>query len=85
MAKAKTIKKAGTPAVEAPSKKKDKVTGTRREYDPKEVYEEGETVYHKIWDDEGEVIEVGTTEDGIKKIRVQFGKVGLKTLCMGQG
>lgn len=85
MAKAKTIKKAGTQAVEAPIKKKEKVAGARRDYDPKETFEEGENVYHKIWDDEGEVIEAGVTEDGIRKIRVQFGKVGLKTLCMGQG
>lgn len=86
MAKAKTVKKAfETKPVEAPSKKKEKVVaGARRNYSPTAAFEEGDTVYHEIWDDEGEVIEIGSTEDGIRKMRVQFTKVGLKTLCMGQ-
>jgi transcription elongation factor GreA-like protein len=86
MAKAKTIKKGDVKTVETPApKKRDKVNSeTRREYSAAEVYEEGECIYHKTWDDVGEILEVGITEDGIKKIRVQFEKVGLKTLCMGR-
>jgi len=87
MPKAKTIKKADTKPVETPvARKREKgTTGERRDYSPTEVYSEGETIYHKNWDDIGEIIEVGVTEDGIRKIRVQFEKIGLKTLCMGQG
>ncbi len=85
MAKAKTIKKAGSAPVEAPVKKKEKsLTETRRDYSAAELYEEGEVIYHKVWDAVGEVLEVGLTEDGVRKMKVQFEKVGLKTLCMGQ-
>jgi len=87
MAKAKTIKKGEVKTAEAPVvvKKREKVTSdTKREYSPAETYDEGECIYHKTWDDVGEILEVGITEDGIKKIRVQFEKVGLKTLCMGR-
>jgi len=88
MAKAKTIKKAEPKSADIPSKKKEKEkqqsADNRREYSSQETYYEGETIYHKIWDDMGEVLEVGITEDGIKKMKVQFEKVGIKTLCMGQ-
>jgi hypothetical protein len=40
-------------------------------------------VYHKVWDDTGEVLEVGTTDDGINKMKVAFEKVGVKNLRMG--
>jgi len=40
-------------------------------------------VYHKIWDDVGEVIEIGNTDDGISKMKVAFEKVGIKSLRMG--
>jgi len=85
MAKAKTIKKADTKPVEVSTRKKDKaVQGAPRDYDSAELYEEGELVYHKIWDDKGEIVEVGITEDGIRKMKVHFEKVGLKNLRMGQ-
>lgn len=85
MAKAKTIKKADSKN-EVPVKKKEKVQGTesRRDYVSSEIYDQGETIYHKTWDDVGEVLEVGLTEDGIRKMKVQFEKVGIKTLCIGQ-
>ncbi len=73
MVRAKTIKKD-----EALSKKKSEV----REYAVTDSYEKGDMVFHKIWDDTGEVIEVGTTDDGINKIKVAFEKVGIKTLRM---
>ncbi|NLM17549.1 MAG: hypothetical protein GX221_07515 [Candidatus Riflebacteria bacterium] len=53
-----------------------------KEYSVNKTYKKGETVYHKVWDDTGEVLEVGITEDGIKKVKIAFEKVGLKTLRM---
>ena len=73
MVRAKTIKKE-----DALSKKKSEV----REYSVTDTFEKGEMVYHKVWDDTGEVIDVGTTDDGINKIKVAFEKVGIKTLRM---
>jgi transcription elongation factor GreA-like protein len=73
MVRAKTIKKD-----DALSKKKSEV----REYSVTDTFDKGEMVYHKVWDDTGEVIEVGTTDDGINKIKVAFEKVGIKTLRM---
>lgn len=84
MARAKTIKKAGSVSEEKATKKKVKVTGVEaREYSMTENFSKGDLVYHKIWDDTGEVLEVGTTEDGIHKIKVAFEKVGVKNLRMG--
>ncbi len=73
MVRAKTIKKD-----EALSKKKSEV----RDYSVTDTYDKGDMVYHKVWDDTGEVIEVGTTDDGINKMKVAFEKVGMKTLRM---
>ena len=85
MSKAKTIRKADSKPVETLAKKKEKgLNETRRDYSAAELYEEGEVIYHKVWDDVGEVLEVGLTEDGVRKMKVQFEKVGLKSLCMGQ-
>ncbi|MBF0545862.1 MAG: hypothetical protein HQM08_15570 [Candidatus Riflebacteria bacterium] len=81
--KSSVLKKAETKTVESPIKRKI-IPGEKRDYLPTETYQEGETVFHPIWDDTGEVLEVGVTDDGIKKMKVQFSKVGLKVLCMGQ-
>ncbi|MDN5278920.1 MAG: hypothetical protein PWR01_2885 [Clostridiales bacterium] len=84
MARAKTIKKAGAASEEKATKKKAKATGVEaREYSMTETFAKGEMIYHKVWDDTGEVIEVGTTDDGINKIKVAFEKVGVKNLRMG--
>lgn len=83
MARAKTIKKAGATVSETVQKKKELVKGAPREYSINDTYEEGEFIFHKIWDDTGEVIELGTTDDGIRKIKVHFEKVGIKNLRMG--
>lgn len=72
MVRAKTIKKTDD------LKKKSEV----REYSVTETYEKGDMVSHKVWEDVGEVIEVGTTDDGINKMKVAFEKVGIKTLRM---
>ena len=74
MVRAKTIKKTD----DASSKKKSEV----REYSVTDTFEKGEMVFHKVWDDTGEVIEIGTTDDGINKMKVAFEKVGIKTLRM---
>ncbi|MBQ3644347.1 MAG: hypothetical protein II961_07085 [Candidatus Riflebacteria bacterium] len=74
MVRAKTIKK----TEDASSKKKSEV----REYSVTDTFEKGDMVFHKVWDDTGEVIEVGTTDDGINKMKVAFEKVGIKTLRM---
>lgn len=84
MARAKTIKKAGTVSEEPATRKKVKATsGETREYSVTDSFTKGEMVYHKIWDDTGEVLEIGTTEDGINKMKVAFEKVGVKNLRMG--
>jgi hypothetical protein len=84
MARAKTIKKAGSASDEKATKKKTKVQGAEaKEYSMTEVFAKGDVVYHKVWDDTGEVLEVGTTDDGINKMKVAFEKVGLKNLRMG--
>ena len=74
----KTIKKIGASGEEVIITKSE----TNRDYSAKETYKKGEMVYHKVWDDVGEVIEVGTTDDGINKMKVAFEKVGIKTLVM---
>ena len=61
MVRAKTIKKTD----DASSKKKSEV----REYSVTDTFEKGEMVFHKVWDDTGEVIEQvllagGKAEDG---------------------
>ena len=76
MVRAKTIKKTD----DASSKKKSEV----KDYSVTDTFEKGDMVFHKVWDDTGEVIEVGTTDDGINKMKVAFEKVGIKTLRMAQ-
>lgn len=73
--RAKTIKKTG---VEDELQK----NASAREYSVTELYAKGEMVYHKIWDDVGEVIEIGNTDDGISKMKIAFEKVGIKSLRM---
>lgn len=75
MVRAKTIKKTD----DASAKKKSEV----KEYSVTETFEKGDMVFHKVWEDTGEVIEVGSTDDGINKMKVAFEKVGIKTLRMG--
>ena len=74
MVRAKTIKKTD----DASSKKKSEV----KDYSVTDTFEKGDMIFHKVWDDTGEVIEVGTTDDGINKMKVAFEKVGIKTLRM---
>ncbi len=54
-----------------------------KEYRPKEVYEQGDIVYHKVWKEEGEVIGRGETAEGHKIAIVSFPREGRKKLIMG--
>lgn len=84
MAKAKSKKAAAQeapPPAAAPAKAAEP-SGKARDYDPSESYDVGEMIMHKNWDDVGEVKEVGATNDGFKKMKVQFTKVGIKILIM---
>lgn len=51
-------------------------------YDPSASYKKGDLVFHPYWQDEGPVVEVGETADGVKKAIVDFAEVGLKHLVM---
>ena len=79
MTRAKTVKKANTTA----KKRTAKTTTQVRDYSMSESFSVGDMIYHKVWDDTGEVVEVSTTDDGINKIRVAFEKVGDKCLRAG--
>ena len=51
-----------------------------RVYSPKEIYEVGDVIFHKIWDDVGIVQSKDTTSTGGNAIIVQFEKNSKKTL-----
>jgi len=56
--------------------------GEVKDYEPAKVYEVGDRIRHKVWNDIGVVKEVGETEDGVKKMIVEFEQVGVKKLIM---
>jgi len=49
-------------------------------YSPNDIYEIGDVIFHKIWDDIGIVQEKDTTSTGGNAIIVQFEKSAKKTL-----
>jgi len=49
-------------------------------YSPKDIYEVGDVIFHKIWDDVGVVQDKDTTSTGGNAIVVQFEKNAKKTL-----
>ena len=51
-------------------------------YDPSETYKKGDLIFHPKWEDEGPVVDVGKTQDGIDKVTVDFAEVGPKRLVM---
>ena len=51
-----------------------------KEYSPKSIYEIGDVIFHKIWDDIGIVQSKNTTSSGGNSIIVQFEKNAKKTL-----
>ena len=51
-----------------------------RPYSPKDVYEIGDVIFHKVWDDVGIVQSKDITSNGGNAIIVQFEKKSKKTL-----
>jgi len=84
MATKKTAKKDTKKAKEAEAAKilEDLAEGILI-YDPTSPYKNGDKLYHKYWEDTGTVVDTGATEDGVKKMVVNFETVGEKKLIMG--
>ncbi len=84
MATKKTAKKDTKKAKEAEAAKilEDLAEGILI-YDPTSTYKNGDQLYHKYWEDTGTVVDTGATEDGVKKMVVNFETVGEKKLIMG--
>ncbi len=86
MAEAKTKKSAKKAAKSGSLGEKTKEaklkTSGATEYTPNANYTVGQIVYHEGWQDEGPVVEVGKTEDGVEKVIVDFEEIGLKHLVM---
>ena len=53
------------------------------EYSISTTYKVNDTIYHKVFDDTGTVVDVGFTKDNEKKMVVNFKKGGKKRLIMG--
>lgn len=53
-----------------------------RNYSPAELYMMDEEIFHPVFNDTGKVLEVGITNDGVRKITVDFPKAGKKRLVM---
>ncbi|MFQ5825332.1 MAG: hypothetical protein ACE5JB_14925 [bacterium] len=50
------------------------------DYDPVKKFYVGQLVYHKVWDDKGEVLKKEVTNSGGHFITVDFDRLGEKTL-----
>ena len=50
------------------------------EYNPSESFSIGQALYHKVWDDRGEVIKKETTNSGNHMIVVSFDRLGKRRL-----
>lgn len=55
-----------------------------KKYDPNASYKIGEIIEHPIFKEKGEIIAIGMTTDGIKKMTVKFEKSGEKRLIMSK-
>jgi len=55
------------------------------EYDPNDSFSVGQALYHKIWDDRGEVVKKETTNSGQNMIVVSFDRLGEKRLVENLG
>ncbi|MDD5090005.1 MAG: hypothetical protein PHQ23_03725 [Candidatus Wallbacteria bacterium] len=53
-----------------------------KEYDPEKSYIMGEHIFHKGFDEIGEIVGTGMTTDQIKNIVVVFPKAGQKRLVI---
>lgn len=49
-------------------------------YDPSQKFMIGQVLYHRLWDDSGEVIRKLTTKEGKTTIVVAFSRLGERTL-----
>jgi len=50
------------------------------DYEPHKNYQIGQLVYHRVWDDKGEVLKKEITSSGRNSIIVAFNRMGEKTL-----
>lgn len=50
------------------------------DYDPVKSFRVGQVVYHKVWDDKGEVLKKEISPSGRHVITVDFNRLGQKTL-----
>lgn len=55
------------------------------EYDPNYSFSIGQSLYHKMWDDRGEVVKKETTTSGQNMIIVSFDRLGEKRLIENRG
>jgi hypothetical protein len=55
------------------------------EYDPNDSFSIGQALYHKIWDDSGEVVKKETTNSGHNMIVVSFARLGERRLVENLG
>ncbi|MDD2715495.1 MAG: hypothetical protein PHW04_06330 [Candidatus Wallbacteria bacterium] len=55
-----------------------------KEYKPTSNYMIDDVIFHPVFNESGVVVEAGMTTDGIKKITVDFPKVGKKRLVYGK-
>ncbi len=53
-----------------------------KEYEMTNTYKVGDFIFHKVWNDAGEIVGTGTTEDGHKYIQVDFQKSGARRLVI---
>lgn len=63
--------------------KKEKSNGKEKvyvDYDPTKNFYIGQLVYHKVWDDKGEVLKKETTSGGRQSITVAFDRLGERVL-----
>ena len=50
------------------------------DYEPHKNFQIGQLVYHRVWDDKGEVLKKEVTSSGRNSILVAFNRLGEKTL-----
>lgn len=50
------------------------------DYEPTKIFHVGQLLYHKVWDDKGEVMKKETTNSGQQAIIVAFDRLGERVL-----
>ena len=64
---------------------RDTLIDSEVEYDPNDSFSIGQALYHKIWDDRGEVVKKETTNNGENMIVVSFDRLGERRLVENLG